>query len=91
MDFRSGENTEATLDAALAMVRARDPAEAALLQAKFIQTQITKSGQQGKELYELASKQIQQTFASWNGVATKSRPRFNLIRNPTERPCGFRT
>ena len=65
-------NTEALFDAAQAMVRAKDLPEAAQLQAKFIQTQMAKAGEQSKELYEFASKQIQQTFASWNSVATKS-------------------
>ena len=65
-------NTEARFDAAQAMVRAKDVAEVAQLQAKFVQTQMTKAGEQSKELYELASKLMQQTFASWNSVATKS-------------------
>ena len=65
-------NTEALFDAAQAIVRANGPTEAAQLQAKFIQTQMAKAGEQSKELYELASKLMQQTFASWNSLATKS-------------------
>jgi hypothetical protein len=65
-------NTEAAFDAAQAIVRANNPIEAAQLQAKFLQNQIAKAGEQSKELYELASKQMQQTIASWNSIATKS-------------------
>jgi hypothetical protein len=65
-------NTEAAFDAAQAMLRARDVTEAAKLHAQFFQTQIAKAGEQRKEFYELASKLTQQTFATWNRVATKS-------------------
>ncbi len=54
------------------MLRTKDVTEAAQLQAKFIQAQVAKAGEQSKEFYELASKLTQQTFASWNSVATKS-------------------
>ena len=67
-----GANTEAAFDGAQAMLRAKDVTEAAQLQAKFIQAQVAKAGEQSKEFYELASKLTQQTFASWNSVATKS-------------------
>ncbi len=65
-------NTEAAFDAAQAMLRAKDVTEAAQLQAKFIQTQVAKVGEQSKEFYELAFKLTQQAFATWNSVATKS-------------------
>jgi hypothetical protein len=46
--------------------------EAAQLQAKFLQAQFAKAGEQGKEFYELAAKLTQQTFATLNSTAMKS-------------------
>ena len=57
-------NTEAAFDAAQAIARAKDMNEAAQLQAKFVQAQFAKAGEQGKEFYELAAKLSQQTFGT---------------------------
>ena len=65
-------NTEAVFDAAQAIARAKDMNEAAQLQAKFLQAQFAKAGEQGKEFYELAAKLTQQTFATLNSPAMKS-------------------
>ena len=65
-------NTEAAFDAAQAIARAKDLNEAAQLQAKFLQAQFAKAGEQGKEFYELAAKLSQQTFATLNSTAMKS-------------------
>jgi phasin family protein len=65
-------NTEAAFDAAQAITRAKDMNEAAQLQAKFLQAQFAKAGEQGKEFYELATKLTQQTFATLNSSAMKS-------------------
>ena len=65
-------NTEAVFDAAQAIARAKDMNEAAQLQAKFLQAQFAKAGEQGKEFYELWAKLTQQTFGTLNAIATKS-------------------
>jgi phasin family protein len=65
-------NTEAAFDAAQAIARAKDMNEAAQLQAKFVQAQFAKAGEQGKEFYELAAKLTQQTFATLNNTTMKS-------------------
>ena len=65
-------NIEAVFDAAQAISRAKDMNEAAQLQAKFLQAQFAKAGEQGKEFYELWAKLTQQTFGPLNAIATKS-------------------
>jgi phasin family protein len=65
-------NIEAAFDAAQAIARAKDLNDAAQLQAKFLQAQFAKAGEQGKEFYELAAKLTQQTFATLNSTAMKS-------------------
>ena len=65
-------NTEAAFDAAQAIARAKNMNEAAQLQTKFLQAQFAKTGEQGKEFYELAAKLTQQTFATLNSTAMKS-------------------
>lgn len=65
-------NTEAAFEAAQAMARARSVAEAARLQADFMQQQFAAAGAQTKELFELSSKVARQTMESMNSAATKS-------------------
>ena len=65
-------NTQAAFDAAQTIARAKDMNEATQLQAKFLQAQFAKTGEQGKEFYELAAKLTQQTFATLNSTAMKS-------------------
>jgi hypothetical protein len=69
-------NTDAAFDAAQALLRAKNVTEAAQLHAQFFQSQIAKVGEQSKEFYELATKLTQQTFATWNSIATKSLARL---------------
>lgn len=65
-------NTEAAFDAAQAIARAKTLPEAAQIQAKFLQQQMTVAGTQTKEIFELSTKVAKQAFESLNQVATKS-------------------
>jgi len=65
-------NTEAAFDAAQAMARAKTLPEAAQIQAKFLQQQMTIAGAQTKELFELSTKVAKQAFETMNQAATKS-------------------
>ena len=65
-------NAEAAFDAAQAMARAKTLPEAAQIQAKFFQQQMTIAGTQTKELFELSTKVAKQAFETMNQAATKS-------------------
>jgi hypothetical protein len=65
-------NAEAMFEAASAMAKAKTMPEAAQIQAKFIQQQMTVAGTQTKELFELSTKVAKQTFETMNQAATKS-------------------
>jgi phasin len=65
-------NTNAAFDAAEAIARARSVPEAFKLQTAFMQTQMAKSAEQTREFFELSTKLAQQTFASFNTVASKA-------------------
>jgi phasin len=65
-------NTEAAFDAAEAIARARSVPEALRLQQSFVQSQMAKAGEQTREFFELSTKLTQQTFASFNAVASRS-------------------
>jgi len=73
-------NTEAVFDAAEAIARSRSVPEAIKLQASFMQQQMAKQSEQTREFFELSAKLTQQTFATFNSVATKS---FNSAKNGT--------
>lgn len=72
-------NTEAAFEAAQAMARARTLPEAARLQADFMQQQLAAAGAQTKELFELSTKLMKQTFDTMSMAATKS---FEQIKRP---------
>jgi hypothetical protein len=65
-------NTEAALDAATAMARARSLPEVAKLQADFMQQSMTIMSNQTKELFDLSGKMMRQTFETMNAAASKS-------------------
>ena len=65
-------NTESLFDAAQQMAKAKTLPEAAQIQAKFFQQQMTVAGTQTKELFELSTKVAKQTFEMMNQAATKS-------------------
>lgn len=65
-------NAEAAFEAAAAIARARSLPEAARLQADFFQQQFAAAGAQTKELFELSTKVMKQTFESINTAASKS-------------------
>jgi hypothetical protein len=65
-------NTEAAFIAAQAIAQAKSPTEVAQLQAKFVQTQFAKAGEQTKELFELSTKAAQKTAEALTGLASKS-------------------
>ena len=65
-------NTEAAFDAAEAIAKSRSVPEAIKLQTNFFQQQMAKSSEQTREFFELTAKLTQQTFATFNSVATKS-------------------
>ena len=66
------QNTEATFIAAQAIAQAKSPIEAAQLQAKFVQAQFAKAGEQGKELFEASTRLAQKTTEVVTGFATQS-------------------
>jgi hypothetical protein len=65
-------NTEALFDAAQAMAKAKTLPEAAQIQAKYFQQQMTVAGTQTKDLFELSTKVAKQSFETMNQAATKS-------------------
>ena len=65
-------NAEAMFDAAQAMAKAKTLPEAAQIQAKFFQQQMTTAGAQTKELFELSTKVAKQSFEMMNQAASKS-------------------
>lgn len=65
-------NTEAAFDAAEAIARSRSVPEAIKLQTSFMQSQMAKANEQTREFFELYTKMAQQTFATFNTVASKS-------------------
>lgn len=65
-------NTEAMFEAAQAMAKAKTMPEAAQIQAKFLQQQMTIAGTQTKELFELSTKVAKQTFEMMNQAASKT-------------------
>lgn len=69
-------NAESFFDAAQAIAKAKTLPEAAQLQAKYFQQQLTVAGQQTKELFELSTKVAKQAFESMNQAATKSFDQF---------------
>jgi len=71
-------NTEAMFDAAEAIARSKSVPEALKLQTSFMQQAFAKQGEQTREFFELSAKLAQQTFATFNTVATKS---FNNAKN----------
>lgn len=65
-------NTSAAFDAAEAMARSKTLPEALKVQTAFMQSQMTKAGEQTRELYELSTKLFQQTLASMNAASSRS-------------------
>lgn len=65
-------NTEAALDAAEAIARAKTVPEMFKLQSSYMQQQMTATANQFKELFELSSKVAQQTFETLNSAASKT-------------------
>jgi phasin family protein len=72
-------NADAAFEAAQAIARARTIPEAARLQADFVQQQFAAAGAQSKELFELSTKFMRQSFEMMSGAATKS---FEEMRRP---------
>lgn len=64
-------NTEATLDAAAKLARARTLNEAAQVQAKFVQDQIAAVTEQGKAVFELSVRVAKETTDAMTAIATK--------------------
>ena len=65
-------NTNAAFDAAEAIARSKSIPEAMKLQSNFMQSQMAKASEQTREYFELSAKLTQQTFATFNTVASKS-------------------
>ena len=65
-------NATAAFDAAAAVARAGSLAEAARLQAEFMQRQMAVAGAQVKELFELSTRITHETLATMSTAATKS-------------------
>lgn len=65
-------NTEAAFDAAGAVVRAGNLADAARLQADFLQQQVAKAGEQAKEFYEVSTKVAKETAETVGAITTKT-------------------
>jgi hypothetical protein len=65
-------NTTAAFDAATAVARANTLAEAAQLQANFVQQQLATASHQSKELFDLSLKVTMQFFESMTRATTRS-------------------
>lgn len=63
--------TDAAFDAAEELARAKTIPEVAQLQAKFVQEQFVVASQQGKGLFELSAKIVQEATNTLTAVATK--------------------
>jgi hypothetical protein len=72
------QNTEAAFIAAKAIAQAKSPVEAAELQAKYAQAQLTKAGEQSRDLLELSTKLAQKTAEAVTGFATKSAAQYKV-------------
>ena len=68
------ENTEAAFVAAQAIFSARSPVEAAQVHATYVQAQLSKVGEQAKELFNLSTKVAQGQFAGINATAKSFAP-----------------
>ncbi len=66
------ENTEAAYAAAQSMVLAKSPIEMAQLQAKYMQAQFARAGEQTKALLDLSSKVAHKTAEGVSQMAAKS-------------------
>jgi hypothetical protein len=65
-------NTDAALDAAQAIARARTLAEVARLQADFMQQQMAIANAQTRELFEMSAKIAMQTLGTVNAAVAKT-------------------
>ena len=65
-------NTKSALDAAEQLVEAKTLPEAAQLQARFLQTQMTVLGEQGNALIELSLKVAKEAADMWIKVVTNA-------------------
>lgn len=70
------ENTEAAYAAAQSIFRAQSPIEAAQLQAKYMQAQFARAGEQFKELFELSTKVAQKSAEGVSQLNVKSAAAF---------------
>lgn len=66
------ENTESAYEVAQSIARAKSPVEVAQLQAKYMQNQFSRAGEQAKELFELSTKLAQSTGDGMGQLAAKS-------------------
>lgn len=65
-------NADAAFEAASQIARAKSVPEAARIQAEFVQKQLAVAGAQTKELFDLSTRIMQDTFQSMNVAATRS-------------------
>ncbi len=68
----SEKNSEALFEAAKAVMRCKDLAEVAKVQADFVKAQAATANAQAKELYELSSKITKETVDAANSAASKT-------------------
>lgn len=66
------ENTDAVMQAVTKITAAKSIPEAITAQTEFVQAQMTKAGEQSKELYELSTKVAQDAADQFNKAATKA-------------------
>jgi hypothetical protein len=71
-------NADAFFKAANALARAKTLPEIVSLQTDFVSQQLKACETQGKELFELSTKLVQQTFDSLNSVVATSFRQFKL-------------
>ena len=64
-------NVEAAFDAAGRLARARTFPEAARLQVEFAQSQLVKSGEQGRAFFELSAKVARETFETMTSATER--------------------
>jgi len=66
------ENTDAVMEAVNKIASAQSIPDAISAQSEFIQSQVTKAGEQSKELFELGSKVAKDAADQWSKAASKA-------------------
>lgn len=73
------KNSEAMFEAAKAVMRCKDFAEVAKVQANYMQEQVATASAQGKEFYELSTKITKETVEAANSAASRTMAELKAV------------